>query len=104
MALVARLRVHVARITHSRTNVVHDAYVMPSGRIYYRRDNGQYESGPPINLPPDLKRCIQDVKDDLAHYLRNGDLFGVRHELRRRIESARCSFTTMDMDVFPSAL
>lgn len=100
-------RITVGRITRQTNNEVHDVFIMPTGRLYYRRNMGQYEGGIPPGLGKplvELRRCVNQVKDHVVHHLQGDDMYQPRSTLRKLVEPYHCEFATQPLDVDASAL
>lgn len=101
-----RQRVLCARITRETNNVLHDVYVLPTGRIYYRRNMREFQTEipPGVGALVDLRRAVGELKEPAAHYLKGGDLFNSIRELRHKADVHHCTLDTQYLDLETSAM
>lgn len=99
-------QITVVRFTRETNQVLHDVFVLPTGRTYYRRNLGRFETEipPGVGALAELRLCVRELKDQAVHLLKGDDLFDGMRQLRKRAETHRCSFATQPLQVDNSAL
>ena len=94
---VTKHRVLVGRLTRETLKDLHDAYIMPSGRVYYRHNMGQFHNGePPCKAGAllDLSRAVYGLKQSIVEYLATEPERRNLRLMRDLAEGYKCSFDT----------